>query len=80
MAKPDYYLCDICGEKASMSNHLYVWLGYDHDPAEEYVDLCDNHAASSVNHLLRDDNGNYNSALGKRLLEWVKGKRKEKAK
>lgn len=83
MARPDYFLCDICGEKAGKGNHVPVMTGYSLCPAGgraeqnfEYVDLCDKHLASSVVYLLHDEKDQWDEILGKRLLDWVKGKRK----
>lgn len=84
MARPDYYLCDICGEKAGKDNHVPIFVGQTEDPAGgsplmefEYVDLCDKHLASSVVYLLHDERDEWCEKLGKRLMNWVTGKKKK---
>lgn len=58
--KPDYNLCDICGERADADAHFFIVVGSQPDPAGgpsqdvgEDVDLCGRCLIRALKRLLR---------------------------
>ncbi len=82
MATPDFYLCDVCGERLPEENRLQVSIDRRLDEAGSMddqvvvVDLCEKHSSKALAYLLKSgvlahELGNAYE-LGKRLVAWVK--------
>ena len=78
---PDFFLCDICGGRASKESRIFVPTANDPCPSGtgcnetgEYIDLCEKHLSDAVVTLLRRENNHrvFDYDRGQALLVWAK--------
>jgi len=80
MSSPDFYLCDICGERVPQKLRMWITTGREMDAAGSMddvgstLDLCHKHAIRMLELLLKDKDNPIRSDYdqGKRLLETVR--------
>jgi len=80
MAKPDYRLCDICGEKTTATpifaatDRVRDPSGNGYETEGSSFDLCQCHLVGAITILLNSPSNSrvHDYEAGKRIVEWVR--------
>lgn len=78
MANPDFYLCDVCGERVEPAERRFIATSRGMDPAGsmedrgEAVDLCGPCARRYLFYSLQPNPHDTDYEAGQRLIHWIR--------